>query len=394
MSSKKSKNKASGMFNFLEKLLVFCTMDTRSVPAESGNRFGVCMPQDDGSVCILFKIDQQPDFLFQQKGVKRPDYLAAYIRETEIICTIIEMKGKDRHEMKRGVEQIVYFKGRLVKEFKEHLPAKFLGRTRFQGILLAPHNSQVPERAIAKQGAGGLVILPLRYSYKADLYPFVKQINKLTDSNKPADYDRHLAKDRKFHFIERLLVERNPDKRLHDSFLQKNFRASADRRGIYINRALNGSTEYLALMVNSDHKVIAVRERSDKHTTALCAALDECGHAGVFQIERIILPTCFPSLYAPRFSADGSTGRVREKILYKVARVQHVLQLSHSSVLIASLLRAAPDLPHRKPAKRAGLRDCNGTSPLVFSVLVLLGDTGPASSIKGLSLPPPAPGTQ
>jgi hypothetical protein len=280
-----SKNKTSGMFNFLEKLLVFCTMGDRSVPPESGVRFGICVPQDDMSVCIVVKIDQQPDFLFQQKGIKRPDYLAVYIRQTEIICTIIEMKGKDRHETERGVEQIASLKDRLVSELREHLPAKFLGRTKFQGILLAPYNSQMPGKAIERQAARGLVIRFVPYSKKADLYPFVSKLIKLTDSTRAQAYDS--AKDRQFHFIERLLVQRAHDQRLNDSFYRSNFHAGSDRRGIYLNFILHDTGEYFALFVSNDSRVIAVWETSRDCLDAIRQAMDECGYGGIFRIRPI-----------------------------------------------------------------------------------------------------------
>jgi hypothetical protein len=41
-------------FNFLENLLVFCTVPGRSVPKESGVHFRITLDSQNKSLCILF----------------------------------------------------------------------------------------------------------------------------------------------------------------------------------------------------------------------------------------------------------------------------------------------------------------------------------------------------
>jgi hypothetical protein len=66
-------------FNFLENLLIFCTVPDRIAPPESGVSFRITKPEKD-SVCILFKTDRQKDPLVRDQNQKRPDYLSLLFR--------------------------------------------------------------------------------------------------------------------------------------------------------------------------------------------------------------------------------------------------------------------------------------------------------------------------
>ena len=66
-------------FNFLENLLIFCTVPNRIAPPESGVSFRITKPEKD-SVCILFKTDRREDPLVTNQKQKRPDYLSLFIQ--------------------------------------------------------------------------------------------------------------------------------------------------------------------------------------------------------------------------------------------------------------------------------------------------------------------------
>ena len=65
-------------FNFLENLLIFCTVPARIAPPESGVSFRITKSEEN-SVCILFKTDRQKDPLVRNQKQKRPDYLSLFI---------------------------------------------------------------------------------------------------------------------------------------------------------------------------------------------------------------------------------------------------------------------------------------------------------------------------
>ena len=129
------------LFNFLENLLVFRTLEKRSVPSESGVKFHITRKVDEKALCFLVHIDDQGNPIFDE-GEKRPDYLAIYLSGAECICTIIEMKGKDGHRLSGGLKQIKNLEQRLKSEFRRCLPRNF--QLHIQGLLLCPPNSQIP----------------------------------------------------------------------------------------------------------------------------------------------------------------------------------------------------------------------------------------------------------
>ncbi len=182
-------------FNFLENLFIFCIQKDYKVPAESGVRFRISREPKDDVICLLFRIDRQPDALIQE-GV-RPDYLVLYMDRDHCIFTIIEMKGRDSKNTEHGVEQIVSLRDRLRSEFREHFP---LGnRAVFQGILLCPTGAAIPYRDISKQD---FVILPILSSQQAELYPYVSKELEQTEkyANKP------LLHSEKYGYLEKHII--------------------------------------------------------------------------------------------------------------------------------------------------------------------------------------------
>jgi hypothetical protein len=155
-------------FNFLENLLIHCVLDSREVPAESGVKFRISKDNKEGELCLVFNIDRKNDPLIKDQSVRRPDYLVFYFnekKENPCIFTIVEMKGKAHKNLKGGLEQIKNLKNRLQKEISEHLPTKF--NFKIQGILLSPHNSDIPRKEIEKEATNGFKILSIQYTNRA-----------------------------------------------------------------------------------------------------------------------------------------------------------------------------------------------------------------------------------
>ena len=165
-------------FNFLENLLVFCTVPGRSVPKESRVHFRITLDSENQAICILFEIDRRNDPLIRNKALKRPDYMSVYIDSNSCICTIIEMKGKNHNSLENGIEQILRLKEILQTEISNHLPSKL--KIKYQGILLTPYNSQPPLKKIAEIASTDFIILPIQYNNKAELFPYVSRKNEIT----------------------------------------------------------------------------------------------------------------------------------------------------------------------------------------------------------------------
>ena len=62
------------VFNWLENLLGFSSLNARSVPAESGVKFHITSKHHSDHLCILFWIDRNKDYepLFKN-GQNRPE---------------------------------------------------------------------------------------------------------------------------------------------------------------------------------------------------------------------------------------------------------------------------------------------------------------------------------
>ncbi|MFM6343058.1 MAG: hypothetical protein ACKPHZ_06935 [Dolichospermum sp.] len=240
-------------FNFLENLLVFCTVPGRSVPKESGVHFKITLDSQNKSLCILFEIDRRNDPLIKNQALKRPDYMSVYIDSNSCICTIIEMKGKNHNSLENGIEQILQLKEILQNEISDHLPTKF--KIKCQGILLTPYNSQIPFKKIAELAANGFIILPIQYDHKAELYPYVSKLNKITDKYNHQEITESMAL-----LIEEILTKKALPKRIEDDYYSRNFVIKRDRKGIYINYLLPDETDYITLLSNTKFTEVNIEE--------------------------------------------------------------------------------------------------------------------------------------
>lgn len=244
-------------FNFLENLLVFCTVPGRSVPKESGVHFRITLDSENQAICILFEIDRRNDPLIRNQALKRPDYMSLYLDSNSCICTIIEMKGKNHNSLENGIEQILKLKEILQNEISDYLPSKL--KVKYQGILLTPYNSQIPFKKIAELASNGFIILPIQYDHKAELYPYVSKSNKITDK-----YNNQEITESTALLIEEILTTRALPKRVQDEYYSKNFSNTQDREGIYINYLLPNDTDYITLFSNRQFIEINMQESEDK----------------------------------------------------------------------------------------------------------------------------------
>lgn len=161
-------------YNFLENMLLFCITENLSVPEEGSIRFHLNRIDQQTSFCLLFHFDRSPDPLVREEGQPRPDYVAFYFEKDQVICTIIEMKGTKEHNLKHGVQQILKGHEILKKEISTHLPRKL--KIIYQGILLAPLNSEFPNREIDKTlRKSNFVIKPMQVMKAADLSSFISK---------------------------------------------------------------------------------------------------------------------------------------------------------------------------------------------------------------------------
>ena len=243
-------------FNFLENLLVFCTVPGRIVPKESGVHFKITLDSENKSLCILFEIDRKNDPLIKNQALKRPDYMSLYIDSNSCICTIIEMKGKNHNSLENGIEQILQLKEILQNEISDHLPTKF--KIKCQGILLTPYNSQIPFKKIAELAKNGFIILPIQYDHKAELYPYVSKLNKITD--KYNHHNHQEITESMALLIEEILTKKALPKRIEDDYYSRNFVIKRDRKGIYINYLLPDETDYITLLSNTKFTEVNIEE--------------------------------------------------------------------------------------------------------------------------------------
>jgi hypothetical protein len=243
-------------FNFLENLLVFCTVPGRSVPKESRVHFRITLDSENQAICILFEIDRRNDPLIRNQALKRPDYMSVYIDSNSCICTIIEMKGKNHNSLENGIEQILRLKEILQTEISNHLPSKL--KIKYQGILLTPYNSQPPLKKIAEIASTDFIILPIQYNNKAELFPYVSRKNEITEISKK--YNHQEITESTALLIEEILTTRALPKRIPDEYYSKNFSNSQDREGIYINYLLPNDTDYITLLSNTTLTEINMEE--------------------------------------------------------------------------------------------------------------------------------------
>lgn len=247
-------------FNFLENLLVFCTVPGRSVPKESGVHFRITLDSENQAICILFEIDRRNDPLIRNQALKRPDYMSLYLDSNSCICTIIEMKGKNHNSLENGIEQILKLKEILQTEISNHLPSKL--EIKYQGILLTPYNSQPPLKKIAEIASNGFIILPIQYNNKAELFPYVSRKNEITEISKK--YNHQEITESTALLIEEILTKIALPKRIEDDYYSRNFVIKRDRKGIYINYLLPDKTDYITLLSNTKFTEINMQESEDK----------------------------------------------------------------------------------------------------------------------------------
>jgi hypothetical protein len=258
------------LFNFFENLLVFCATPSRSVPPESGVEFHISSKVKDEGVCVLFKIDRRRDPLIRGRAIK-PDYMAFYASRNGCICTIIEMKGRERKNLEHGIEQIKELRDRLRTEISEHLPGACKGRIKFQGILLMPFNADVPRIKIQNEAQAGFHILPLQYDHKAELYRYVRTevhpSHRYVHAKLPHEPDE-------FNAIERLLVQAALPARMKDALSER--RAATGIHLHYVH--LGGPDEdYAALIADKSGAQIATLDRSAPFRTKIEAELTRLG---------------------------------------------------------------------------------------------------------------------
>lgn len=256
-------------FNFLENLLIHCTINKREVPPESGVKFRIGKENKDDEICLIFHIDREKNPLITGE-IPRPDYLIFYVKGNLCIFTIVEMKGKAEKNLRHGIEQITTLRDILTTEIRQHLPSRF--KFKLQGILLTPFNSEIPTEDIKKEWSKGFTILPIQYSHKAELFGCVSKLNEITDR-----HDSSIQmKDSEFNFIENLLANKVLTKRNTDKFFANNFIQSKDREGIYLNYKFE-KDEYLAMCANRKNMTLAIKESNEKNKVELEKCLESIG---------------------------------------------------------------------------------------------------------------------
>jgi hypothetical protein len=215
-------------FNFLENLLIFCTVPARIAPPESGVSFRITKSEEN-SVCILFKIDRREDPLVRDQNQKRPDYLSLFIQNGLFLLTIIEMKGTNKNSTSTGIEQITTFRDILKKEIAAHATTKL--KYKLQAILLTPYNANIPQKAINKEAQKGFIILPIQYNFKAELYPYVSKTYSKADLSKINYIHDEQHQESDCLLIEKLLAKQASDKRKQDNYYLCKFNPTKDRQG-------------------------------------------------------------------------------------------------------------------------------------------------------------------
>lgn len=236
--------------NFLENLLR-CVLDTRSVPRESGVHFQISSRVKDDAICLLFHVDRGDDGVIK-KG-PRPDYLVAHLGPAGLILTIVELKGSELRNLEHGVEQICAFYERLRDEVKTHLPSWL--KIHYQGVLLCAQGAQTPNKMIADEKR--LVIVPLRYHHKADLYPYVRKRLARTDTYRhdglPFDPSHQFSR------LDGILARGPLRSRVEDDLYRERFRAKKPRLGIYLNFSAGpGDAAYLTLVGDPERRDIVL----------------------------------------------------------------------------------------------------------------------------------------
>ncbi len=271
-------------FNFVENLLAFCTHKSRSVPEESGVHFHIDPAIQQQGLCLLFHIDRERDKLITE-GL-RPDYMVLFATPERCICTIIEMKGRDEKACEHAIEQITALRDRLRTEFAAHLPRRLVQRIRYQGILLAPTNCNLPLKRLEDTRRNGLTIFPIRFSHQAQLRDYVCKLNAL-------DRDRYEHKNAErrphqpdFDWLHELLIFGAVNGRKDDVFRKYRAQSHHERSGVYLNYEHPQKTPkgYVALSLCAESEAVAFSDGSLRtHADKALSSLGFTFHCNLFQ---------------------------------------------------------------------------------------------------------------
>lgn len=272
-------------FNFLENLLIFCTVPNRIAPPESGVSFRITKPEKD-SVCILFKTDRQKDPLVRNQKQKRPDYLSLFIQNDLLLLTIIEMKGTNKNSTSTGIEQITTFRDILKQEIADHVTSKL--KYKLQAILLTPYNADIPRKAIKEEAEKGFIILPIQYNLKAELYRYVSKIHSKADLSKKNYSHDEQHKESDCLLIENLLARQASDKRKQDNYYSCKFTPAKNRQGIYIDYQVSSDRDLITLLTDPQGKKVQLAYCSDDSQSSIDQIQEEIKNLNIYGMVEMV----------------------------------------------------------------------------------------------------------
>lgn len=272
-------------FNFLENLLIFCTVPARIAPPESGVSFRITKSEEN-SVCILFKIDRREYPLVRDQNQKRPDYLSLFIQNGLLLLTIIEMKGTNKNSTSTGIEQITTFRDILKKEIAAHATTKL--KYKLQAILLTPYNANIPQKAINKEAEKGFIILPIQYNFKAELYPYVSKTYSKADLSKINYIHDEQHQESDCLLIEKLLAKQASDKRKQDNYYLCKFNPTKDRQGIYIDYQVSSDRDLITLLTDPQGKKVQLAYCSDDSQSSIDQIQEEIKNLNIYGMVEMV----------------------------------------------------------------------------------------------------------
>ncbi|MFM7577742.1 MAG: hypothetical protein ACKO5Q_12485, partial [Microcystaceae cyanobacterium] len=128
------------------------------------------------------------------------------------------------------------------------------------------YNSTIPLFDIEKIAKTGLVILPLQYSHRAELYHYISRKNKLSDNR--SEISQKIPESSRL-LLEELLAKRALDRRKQDDYYSQNFFLSKDRQNIYIDYLLPNNNDWITLLTDSEQiKIQLAYSCDDEHNAA------------------------------------------------------------------------------------------------------------------------------
>ncbi|NCR10081.1 hypothetical protein [Microcystis aeruginosa] len=267
-------------FNFLENLLIFCTVPDRIAPPESGVSFRITKSEEN-SVCILFKTDRQKDPLVRDQNQKRPDYLSLFIQNGLLLLTIIEMKNSTK-----TIDQIINFRDILKKEIAAHATTKL--KYKLQAILLTPYNANIPQKAIEEEAEKGFIILPIQYNFKAELYPYVSKTYSKADLSKINYIHDEQHQESDCLLIENLLARQALDKRKQDNYYSCKFTPAKNRQGIYIDYQVSSDRDWITLLTDPQGKKVQLAYCSDDSQSSIDQIQEEIKNLNIYRMVEMV----------------------------------------------------------------------------------------------------------